>query len=150
MIGFLIYCFFTKSFFESFSWSDSIYLFKMLPVFGLPSLYTAQRFHAKYFLHLFGLSRSSRRRCSVKKGILRNFAKFAGKHMCQTLFFNTVAGRLQLCYKQTLAQVFSCKFCEISKNTFFIEHLWAAASDYLQQQFVRSEVRLKEMTYIYI
>ena len=25
---------------------------------------------------------------------------------------------------ETLAQVFSCEFCEISKNTFFIEHLW--------------------------
>ena len=30
--------------------------------------------------------------------------------------------------KKTLAQVFSCEFCEISKNTFFIEHLWTAAS----------------------
>ena len=30
--------------------------------------------------------------------------------------------------KDTLAQVFSCEFCEISKNTFFVEHLWATAS----------------------
>ena len=27
--------------------------------------------------------------------------------------------------KETLAQVFSCEFCEISKNTFFTEHLRA-------------------------
>ena len=27
-----------------------------------------------------------------KKGALRNFAKFTGKHLCQSLFFNTVAG----------------------------------------------------------
>ena len=27
-----------------------------------------------------------------KKGILRNFAKFAGKHLCQSLVFNKVAG----------------------------------------------------------
>ena len=26
--------------------------------------------------------------------------------------------------KETLAQVFSCEFCEISKNIFLIEHLW--------------------------
>ena len=26
-----------------------------------------------------------------KKGVLRNFAKFTGKHMCQRLFFNKVA-----------------------------------------------------------
>ena len=31
-------------------------------------------------------------RCFFKKGILRNFAKFTGKHLCQSLFFNKVAG----------------------------------------------------------
>ena len=31
-------------------------------------------------------------RCSVRKGVLRNFAKFTGKHLCQSLFFNKVAG----------------------------------------------------------
>ena len=30
--------------------------------------------------------------------------------------------------KETLAQMFSCEFCEISKNTFFTEHLWTTAS----------------------
>ena len=29
--------------------------------------------------------------------------------------------------KETLAQVFSCEFCEISKNTFFTEHIGATA-----------------------
>ena len=37
-------------------------------------------------------SRNSHRRCSVKKGVLKNFAKFTGKHLCQSLFFNKVAG----------------------------------------------------------
>ena len=36
--------------------------------------------------------RSSHQRCSVKKGVLRNFAKFTGKHLCQSLFSNNVAG----------------------------------------------------------
>ena len=31
--------------------------------------------------------------------------------------------------KETLAQVFSCQFCEISKNIFFTEHLWATTSE---------------------
>ena len=31
--------------------------------------------------------------------------------------------------KETLAQVFFCEFCEISKNTLFTEHLWTTASD---------------------
>ena len=30
--------------------------------------------------------------CSVKKGVLRTFAKFTEKHQCQGLFFNKVAG----------------------------------------------------------
>ena len=30
--------------------------------------------------------------------------------------------------KETVAEVFYCEFCEISKNTFFTEHLWATAS----------------------
>ena len=35
--------------------------------------------------------RSSHQRCSMKKGVLRNFTKFTGKHLCQSLFFNKVA-----------------------------------------------------------
>ena len=65
--------------------------------------------------------RSSHRRCSIKKGVLRNFTKFTGKRMHQ------IVG-LQLIKKETLAQVFSCEFYEISKNTFFTEHLWTTVS----------------------
>ena len=36
--------------------------------------------------------RSSHQRCSIKKGVLRNFTKFKGKHLSQSLFFNKVAG----------------------------------------------------------
>ena len=59
----------------------------------------------------------------MKKGVLRNFAKFTGKHLCQSLFFNKVAG-----FKESLAQLFSCEFCELSKNNFFTEHLWTTTS----------------------
>ena len=38
------------------------------------------------------LFRSSHQKCSVKKDVLRNFAKFIGKHLCQSLFFIKVAG----------------------------------------------------------
>ena len=65
-------------------------------------------------------------RCSVKKGVLRNFAKFTRKQLCQSLFFNKVAA---LRKKETLAQVFSSEFFEISKNTSFTEHLRVTASD---------------------
>ena len=40
-------------------------------------------------------------RCSVRNGVLRNFAKFIGKHLCQSLFFKKVGGcSLQLYYKR--------------------------------------------------
>ena len=53
-----------------------------------------------------------------KKGILRNFAKFTGKHLCQSVFFNKTAEASNFIQKETLAQLFSCEICEISKNTF--------------------------------
>ena len=31
---------------------------------------------------------------------------------------------------ETLAQVFSCEICEVSKNTFLAEHEWATASGF--------------------
>ena len=36
--------------------------------------------------------RSSHQRYSIQKGILKNFTKFPGKHLCQNLFFNKDAG----------------------------------------------------------
>ena len=60
-----------------------------------------------------------------KKGVLKNFAKFTGKHLCQNLFSNKFTG-LKACNfikKETLAQVFPCEFCEIYKNTCVTEHL---------------------------
>ena len=55
------------------------------------------------------IKRSSHQRCSVRKGVLRNFAKFTGKR--------------NLLKKRDSAQMFSREFCEISKNI-FTEHLW--------------------------
>ena len=68
----------------------------------------------QFFIMSFGKlrHRSNHRRCSVKKGFLRNFAKFTGKHLCQSLRPATLLERVS-------AHVFSCEFCKISKNTFF-------------------------------
>ena len=41
---------------------------------------------------------------------------------------NTLALAYNFIKKETLAQVFSCEFCKIFKNTLFTEHLWATAS----------------------
>ena len=73
------------------------------------------------------LDRSSHRRCSVRKGVLRNFAKYTGKRLCPGLFFNKDAA-CNFIKKETLAQVFSYEFCEISKNNFFTGPLCATVS----------------------
>ena len=80
--------------------------------------------------------KSSHQRCSVKKGFLRNFAKFPGKQLCKSLFFIKVAGlRPATLLKKRLLQVFSCEFSETSKNTFFTEHLWTTASVFWYKEF---------------
>ena len=60
-----------------------------------------------------------------KNGVIKNFAKFTRKHLCQSLVFNNVAAlRSKVCNflkKEALSQVFCCS--EISWNTFLIEHL---------------------------
>ena len=53
--------------------------------------------------------RSSHHRCSVKKGVLRNF---------------------------TDSQENTCEFWKISKNTFFTEHLWTTASGNIETAYV--------------
>ena len=69
--------------------------------------------------------RSSRREVFSKKGVLKNFTKLTGKHLCQSLFFNKVADlRPATLLKDTLAQVFSCESYDISKgkDTLFQGH----------------------------
>ena len=46
-----------------------------------------------------------------KKGARKYFTKFTTNHLYESLFFNKV--------EETVVHVFSCEFCEISKNTFF-------------------------------
>ena len=49
-----------------------------------PKLYT-EFWHFPLSFYLW-LDKSSHQRCSVKKGVLRNYAKITGKHLCQRLF----------------------------------------------------------------
>ena len=70
--------------------------------------------------------RSSRPEVFCKKGVLRNFAKFTGKHLCQSLFFNKVAGlRPSKREKKTLwHRCFPVNFAKFLRTPFIVEHLW--------------------------
>ena len=71
----------------------------------------------------------------VRKG---NFAKFTGKHLCQSIFLKK-AQACNFIKKETLAQVFSCKFCEICKNTFCYRTALVAATEYGGQDGRKNE-----------
>ena len=70
------------------------------------------------------LNRSSHQMCSVKKVFLK-VSQISQENTCARVSFliSLQADACNFIKKETLAQVFSCEFCEISKNTFLTEHL---------------------------
>ena len=62
--------------------------------------------------------RSRHRKCSIRKGALKNFANFKNVHE-----------GLQHYQKVTPTQVFSCEICQIFMNIIYFEHLLTAASE---------------------
>ena len=52
------------------------------------------------------MDRSSRPEVFCKKSVLRNLAKFTGKHLCQSLFLNKVAGRRPVFTQNTFGGCF--------------------------------------------
>ena len=69
----------------------------------------------------FWFSRKSRSLMLFKKGVLKNFTIFTGKHLCCCFFIIN----LQFLFnKETPTQVFSCEYChKVLRTAFFIEHL---------------------------
>ena len=64
--------------------------------------------------------RSSQQRRSVSKCVLRNFAKFTGKHVCQSLFFNKNAGLrpATLLKKRLWHRYFPVNFAKFLRTSF--------------------------------
>ena len=64
---------------------------------------------------------SSHQRCSIKKVVLKNFAKFTGKHLCQSLVFNKVAGLrpATLLKKRLRHRCFPVNFAKFLRTPFY-------------------------------
>ena len=60
-----------------------------------------------------------------KKGLLKNFTKFTGKHLCQSLFYNKAAGLrpATLLKKRLWHRWFPVNFVKILRAPISIEHL---------------------------
>ena len=87
---------------------------------------THYRLFVKYVLKTSCLKKNNKfqkqsPRVFFKKGVLRNFAKFTGKYLSQSLFL------IKLQY--------SCEFCKISKNTFCYATPPVAASEVSEKKF---------------
>ena len=74
--------------------------------------------------HMF--FRSSHPEVFCKKGFLRNFTKFTGKHLYQSLIINKVVGlslSLQFYWKRDSYRYFPMNFAKFLRTPFLTEHL---------------------------
>ena len=83
---------------------------------------------------LLAYFRSSRSEVFFKKGVFKNFAKFTGKHLCQSLFVNKISGLrpATLLKKKLWHKGFPVNFMKFLRTPFFIEHLLVGAYLFLQ------------------
>ena len=87
---------------------------------------------------------SSRPEVFCKKGVLRNFAKFTGKRLCQNLFFSNVAGRrpATLLKKRPWHWCFPVNFTKFLRTPFLSRAPLVAASAYTLPSFSKNTSRL--------
>ena len=94
--------------------------------------------------------RSSRPELFCKNGVLKNFLKFTGTHLCWSLLFNKVVGlrlassskKLSTLWKKSLRQrCFLLNFSKFFRNSIFIEHLrWLLLQ---REVFVQNDLKQK-------
>ena len=89
------------------------------------------------------LDRGVRTEASTKGVLLKNvFLEVSQSSLENTCARASFLIKLQgsTLLKKVLTQVFCCEFCEISKNTFFTEHIWTTYS-------IRTDAKLREIHY---
>ena len=89
--------------------------------------------------------RSSRLKVVCEKNVLRNFAEFKGKHLCQSLFFNKVASLRPptLLKKRLWHRCFPVNFAKFLRTPFLTEHFhWV-----LLKSSASGEMKLRKWIY---
>ena len=89
-----------------------------------------RNFYGRLCLYFQPIGRSSLQRCSIKKGVVRNFTKFTGKHLCLSLFFIKAAGLrpATLLKKRLWHGCFPVNFVKFLRTPFFHRTPLVAAS----------------------
>ena len=87
-----------------------------------------------------------------KKGVLRNFANFTAKHLCQNLFLNNVADlRPATLFKKRLwHRCFLVSFAKFLRTSFLTKHLWWLLLINALQELVLNFQVLHDATGIYL
>ena len=78
----------------------------------------------------FGDNTEAATRGVLQKKVFLEISQNSQENTCARVSFliKLYASACNFIKKETLAQVLSFEFCEISKNNFFIEHPWTTAS----------------------
>ena len=97
----------------------------------------------RYILRFSGdhqnILRSSRPEVFCRKCVLRSFTNSQESTCARVSFLiklrawgkpKVKVNTFNFIKKENLAQVFSCEFCQIFKNSFFTEHFWVTAFDH--------------------
>ena len=80
--------------------------------------------------------RSSRPEMFCRKGVLKNFAKFTGNHLCQSLFFNKDLRPATLLKKRLWHRCFLVNIAKSLRAPFFTEQLrWLLLRVYVQMTY---------------
>ena len=90
--------------------------------------------------------RSSHQKCSMKKDVLKNFTKFTGKHLCQSLFLN----RENLLKKGLWHRCFPVSFAKFLGTPFFTEHLQWLFSGLANREVRRRKKNLSILSQLYL
>ena len=69
-----------------------------------------------------------------RKDALENFAKFTGKHLYWSRFFNKIVGLRPVTLLKSGSS--TGDFCEIFKDAYFVEHLTTAAPECQKFMFI--------------
>ena len=86
--------------------------------------------------------RSSQLELFCRKGVLRNFEKFRGKHLCQSLLFNKVAGlrTVALLKKRFWYTCFPVNFSKFRKTPITEHFRWLLLKTPVNQLIFREEL----------